>query len=224
MIQFALGMTLGWNPNMSKPVDRASEAKQRVEATLREKMKEVGLSYPPQQLFFRAFKEERVLEVWGGNSAKDKLKLIGQYKVLAASGKIGPKRASGDLQVPEGWYFINRFNPLSRFHLSLGLNYPNKSDLALTTAKDPGGDIFIHGNQLSIGCLAMGDPAIEEIYTLARAAKNKIYVLILPSRKAPTLKANATLWKQIYGINKSFLANFTLPKVSIDEKGNYVVT
>jgi murein L,D-transpeptidase YafK len=223
MIQFALGMTLGWNPNMSKPFDRAGEAKQRVETTLKAKVREVGLSYPPQQLFFRAFKEQKVLEIWGGNSSKDKLRLIEKYDVLAASGKIGPKRASGDLQVPEGWYFINRFNPQSRFHLSLGLNYPNKSDLALTTAKDPGGDIFIHGNQLSIGCLAMGDPAIEEIYTLARAAKNKVYVLILPSRKIPSQKTHGTLWKQIYGINKSFLAGFTLPKVNIDEKGNYVL-
>lgn len=202
-------------------VDRASEARARVEASLKQMVRQAGLPYPPRQLFFRAFKTEKKLEIWGAPSAKSPLKLIKIYPVLAASGTVGPKRKVGDRQVPEGLYFVDRFNPLSRFHLSLGLNYPNSSDQILKAAEDPGCDIFIHVNAVSIGCLAMGDPAIEEIFTLARASQNKIHVLILPGLKNPDPKLD--FWKQIYAINAQFEKSKMLPKASIDASGNYRV-
>lgn len=203
-------------------VDRAAEARKRAEPAVRELVRKAGLNYPPAQLFFRAYKEEKRLEIWGANSAKTRLKKIQTYAVLAASGGPGPKLAQGDRQVPEGWYFVDRFNPKSQFHLSLGLNYPNKADLLRTTAVDPGGDIFIHGNQVSIGCLAMGDAAIEEIYTLARAARNKIYVLILPARKSPDRRNS--LWSQLFAIDQVFNGDRRLPSVGIDAKGSYRVS
>ena len=101
-----------------------------------------------------------------------KLRHVHTFPILRASGRLGPKRQEGDGQVPEGCYFIERFNPASLFHLSLGLDYPNASDLVLTTDREhPGSDIFIHGNCQSIGCLAMGDPAIEEVFLAAWDAK-----------------------------------------------------
>jgi murein L,D-transpeptidase YafK len=126
------------------------------------------------ELFLRVFKKQGVLEVWGRNYGDAHFVLINTYPVCAASGVLGPKQRRGDGQVPEGFYVIDRFNPYSSFHLALGLNYPNRQDRQRAAAAgihDPGGDIFIHGNCVSIGCLAMGNQASEEIYLLALTAR-----------------------------------------------------
>ena len=201
--------------------DKEMQARLKVEPILKKVVRAAGLSYPPKQIFFRAFKDTKIIEIWGANIAKTDLKLIKTYPVLAASGSLGPKRRFGDKQVPEGWYFIDRFNPFSSFHLSLGLNYPNAADRARSNASNLGGDIFIHGNQVSAGCMAMGDPAVEEIYTLARMASGKVRVLILPSRTKPTDKEHSALYDQIYAINRSINVTHQVPSVSIDGNGNY---
>ena len=180
-------------------------------------MREQFQSYPPRTLFIRAFKQERELEIWAG---APKLRLIKTYSILAASGSLGPKLQRGDRQVPEGWYYINRFNPKSRFHLSLGLNYPNEADLVRSAGRDPGDDIFIHGSNKSIGCLAMGDPAIEEIYGLARDMKSRVQVLILPRRK---IEPTTELYRQLKAINDSFEAKHFLPKVRVTQAGGYAI-
>lgn len=118
-------------------IDRAAAARRNVEPALRAMVQKAGLSYPPKQLFFRALKEEKELEIWGASSAKGRLKWIKTYPIEAASGVAGPKFARGDRQVPEGWYHVDRFNPKSNFHLSLGLDYPNKADLIRTKAPIP---------------------------------------------------------------------------------------
>lgn len=106
------------------------------------------------------------------------------YAICYSSGKLGPKRRQGDYQVPEGFYFIDRYNPASNFYLSLGLNYPNTSDKIKSKASNLGGDIFIHGNCVSIGCLPMTNDKIKEIYWYAIQARNngqrKIPVYIFP--------------------------------------------
>ena len=106
--------------------------------------------------------------------------------MCARSGELGPKRKSGDNQVPEGFYHINRFNPTSNFYLSLGLNYPNASDKLKSDAQHPGGDIFIHGSCVTIGCLPMTDDKIKEIYLYPIHARNngqhKIPVYVFPFR------------------------------------------
>jgi murein L,D-transpeptidase YafK len=134
----------------------------------------------------RAFKQERILEVWGANTDKGPYSLLASYPIAAISGDVGPKRREGDMQVPEGFYYINRFNPNSQFHLSLGLNYPNSSDRKLGDRRNPGRDIFIHGNEVSAGCLAMTDPVIEVIYHMAEHARDAgqraIPVSIFPCR------------------------------------------
>lgn len=95
--------------------------------------------------------------------------LIASYPIVAASGGPGPKLREGDRQVPEGVYRVEGLNPNSAYHLSIKVGYPNDSDAAHAAAEgrsDPGGDIFIHGKDLSIGCLAIGDDAIEELFVL----------------------------------------------------------
>jgi murein L,D-transpeptidase YafK len=181
-------------------------------------LRELFHSYPPKTLFIRAFKQEKELEIWAGTR---KLRLIKTYPILAASGVLGPKLQRGDRQVPEGWYYINRFNPRSRFHLSLGLNYPNEADRIRSAGRDPGDDIFIHGSNKSIGCLAMGDPAIEEIYELAQDMKSRIQVLILPARE---IKIKTKLDRELKVINNAFEKKQFLPKVRISQAGAYEVT
>jgi hypothetical protein len=141
-----------------------------------------SVAYPPPRITLLAFKEERILEVWAANRTGAYRK-IGEYPVLAASGGPGPKRREGDLQVPEGVYRLTTLNPNSRFHLSLRVDYPNATDLANRLGSDipTGGDIYVHGSAVSIGCLALGDPAIEELFPLvALADPRERHILIAP--------------------------------------------
>jgi murein L,D-transpeptidase YafK len=122
---------------------------------------------------------------------------IHSYSVLAASGHNGPKLREGDRQVPEGFYRITSLNPNSSYHLSIKLNYPNAFDQqhADEEGRDHlGGDIFIHGKAASIGCLAMGDPAIEELFVMVeKVGRSNVQVIIAPHdpRQIP-LKSNST--------------------------------
>ncbi|MFX1538511.1 MAG: murein L,D-transpeptidase family protein [Promethearchaeota archaeon] len=118
-------------------------------------------------IFIRIFKLSYELELWIRN--KEKFDLFQTYKICTYSGKLGPKEKEGDLQAPEGFYFVtpNQMNPISQFHLSFNIGYPNKYDLVYSRT---GGLIMVHGNCVSIGCFAMTDRNIEEIYALADAA------------------------------------------------------
>ena len=139
----------------------------RIDESLRPRFDALGLSYPPEKLTLIALKEELELEVWvyqNGQSHR-----VHSYPVEDASGLPGPKRRRGDFQVPEGIYRLNAFNPNSSFHLSLRVNYPNYFDRRmgqLDGRDDLGSNIFIHGGAASRGCLAIGDPAIEELFVM----------------------------------------------------------
>ncbi|MGI4873141.1 MAG: L,D-transpeptidase family protein [Janthinobacterium lividum] len=157
------------------------------------------------EVFFRLLKTRRVLEIWARNQGEPAFRLVQEYPLAATSGTLGPKRHAGDAQVPEGFYYIDRFNPRSNFHLSLGLNYPNTDDLLATGPADPGGDIFIHGSNVTIGCLPITDAGIEQVYLLAVAARaagqERIGVHIFPfplteSELAKrTLNPHADFWR-----------------------------
>jgi len=138
------------------------------------------------KIYIRAFKNEKQIELWGKNASDTKYSLIKTYEVCRTSGRLGPKRKQGDLQIPEGFYHIDRFNPYSNFYLSLGINYPNKSDRILGVKNKLGGDIFIHGACVTIGCLPITDDQIKELYIFCIEAKNngqlKIPVTIFPSK------------------------------------------
>ena len=141
----------------------------------------LNLAYPPRQLVFVGLKEEKNLEVWVG-SGTNGFKLIHSYPIKAASGVAGPKLREGDRQVPEGIYGIELLNPNSRYHLSLRIGYPNEFDRAQAAREGRtklGGDIMIHGGAVSIGCLAMGDEAVEDLFVLAADAGIKNITVIL---------------------------------------------
>jgi murein L,D-transpeptidase YafK len=140
-------------------------------------------SYPPKKVVFVGLKNEKILEVWACGE-ENRFNLIRTYPILAASGRLGPKLREGDRQVPEGLYRIVSLNPNSMFHLSLRLNYPNDFDseqASLENRTNLGGDIMIHGSNASIGCLAMGDKAAEDLFILAaETGIDNISVILSP--------------------------------------------
>jgi murein L,D-transpeptidase YafK len=140
------------------------------------------------------------------------------------------------LQVPEGFYEADRFNPFSAFHLSLGLNYPNASDRILGDPVSPGSDIFIHGGTASIGCIALGDPGIEEIYLAAAGSRARpIHVHLFPARMdAPDwpawrdtqLEARPELrsaWDQLAEVWGMFDQEHRLPPIQVGADGRYIL-
>lgn len=149
---------------------RVAEAEQRHHPRIRKVFRELELPYPPPAVYLRYFKWEKELELWAGVPDRP-LTRIRSYPALGSSGELGPKRREGDFQIPEGLYRIDRFNPRSRFHLSLGIDYPRPEDLARAGNDPPGGDIFIHGGAVTVGCIPIGDEAIEELYLIARDAR-----------------------------------------------------
>ncbi len=190
------------------------------------------------EIYIRAFKKEKVIELWGKNKNNPSFILIISFEVCQTSGTLGPKRKQGDLQIPEGFYHIDRFNPASNFHLSLGLNYPNYSDRILGERGNLGGDIFIHGDCVTIGCLPITDNKIKELYIMAVEAKNngqeKIPVTIFPSIPSgldfmDLLSKNAmpdevkVLWNDLQKAYDLFQENKTLPEVEFLSDGSHEV-
>lgn len=151
---------------------RPAESMARKEQMLKTLFEVKGLKWPARYMYVRSFKYDSNLEVWVKNSIKEPYKLLKIYKVCALVGSLGPKRFEGDYQVPEGFYYINEFNPNSSYYLSLGLNYPNASDRILSDQIKPGGDIYIHGGCATVGCIPIRDEQIDELYILAASAKS----------------------------------------------------
>ena len=128
-----------------------------------------GFVFFPKKLTIIGLKHERQLEVWG--ELHKKWSKIGTYPFTAFSGQLGPKIEEGDRQIPEGIYKITHLNPKSKFHLSLRVNYPNEFDKKIAKQEKRtglGGDIMIHGSNVTIGCIPIGDESIEELYMLVQ--------------------------------------------------------
>lgn len=164
---------------------RVRQAYEDKESSMLDLLTENNITTNKLRIYLRAFKREKEIELWAKNNTDDEFKLIKTYKICMISGELGPKRKQGDLQIPEGFYHINRFNPYSNFYLSLGVNYPNASDKILGVKGNLGGDIFIHGSCVTIGCLPITNPEIKELYIFCVEARNsgqtKIPVTIFPS-------------------------------------------
>lgn len=162
---------------------RVEEYGQVVKKRLLEEFEKKRISYPPQAMVLIGLKSEKVLEVWISQDQQN-YSLLKTYPILKTSGQLGPKLQEGDLQVPEGIYAIESLNPNSRFHLSLRINYPNQFDRQMARQDGRtglGGDIMIHGAQVSVGCLAMGDPAAEDLFVLAAlTGPENIRVILSP--------------------------------------------
>jgi len=151
---------------------------------------QANIHYPPNKVTILVMKDSKKMQLWAQDDNK-KWQRIHHYEVQASSGHAGPKLREGDGQVPEGIYRIIGMNPNSAYHLSMKLNYPNDFDLYWANIEQrlqPGSNIFIHGKNVSIGCLAMGDTVIEELFILAAdTGKSNIRVVISPTD--PRLKA-----------------------------------
>lgn len=189
---------------------------ERIEERLRDRFELAGLDYPPQRIQLIALKQSRRLELWAYQGKR--WQYVHDYPVFAASGEAGPKLLEGDKQVPEGFYRIVELNPNSHFHLSLKLNYPNAFDWAQAIRegrKQPGSNIFIHGNALSTGCLAVGNRYVEELFYLAgKIGLEQAGVMILPydfRRQAIALTGGEPDWVVgLYARLKLRLADFPL--------------
>lgn len=216
---------------------------QRVKAAYTEKETELKrlfqtktLDYTGFNLFLRAFKSEQKLEVWIKAKNTTTWTLLSTYDFCSVSGVLGPKRKEGDLQIPEGIYHINHFNPLSNFHLSLGINYPNAADKIFSNKQHPGGNIYIHGNCVTIGCIPITDDKIKELYVLAVEARNngqtQIPVHIFPSalhqeglnKLRLTFSedhARISFWENLAPVYADFEKSKQLKKVQVNTNGKY---
>lgn len=163
--------------------DRLTEFGPRADDVWQPLCEAAGVPYPPPRIRLLALKTEKRVEVFAA-TAEGPWRFLKLFPVLAASGDLGPKLREGDNQVPEGLYRITALNPNSLFHVSLRVDYPSAEDRAQAEREGRerlGGDIMIHGGQASIGCIALGDPAIEEVFTLvARSGVKVTEVAILP--------------------------------------------
>lgn len=217
---------------------RVKTAYDEKEATVKTFFETAGIKFNGFHLFLRVFKREQNLEVWVKEQDKAEHFLLKTYPFCASSGILGPKRKEGDLQIPEGVYHINRFNPNSNFYLSLGVNYPNEADKVLHKTHDPGGDIFIHGGCETIGCIPITDEKIKELYVLAVEAKNngqqKIPVHIFPDRLdlgsvEQLVKEQASgaglkdFWKNLQTIYLDFKTTEILKEIKVNSKGEYLI-
>jgi hypothetical protein len=218
-----------FRPNRSHPVVNVVKAKLTGPFTVEQRMDQygagvaqriapafaaAGVDYPPHELSFVAFKDARVLDLYARNATADAWRFVKRYPVLAASGQPGPKLREGDKQVPEGIYRAELLNPNSRFHLSIRVNYPNAYDrrMALKDGRSNlGGDIMIHGGAVSIGCLAMGDAAAEDLFVLtALATPARTRIVISPTDFRRTLpRTKPAGWRgDLYGKLQSELQQY----------------
>lgn len=217
--------------------DRVLGAKVEKRFELKRLFRERGMSFPADEMFLRVFKRERLLEVWVRTNGQAEFAMLKSYRICALGTLVGPKRVQGDGQTPEGFYYIDGFNPMSGFHLSLKIDYPNRSDRLRSDGQPLGGDIFIHGGCKTLGCLAVTDDAIKELYWLAveaRDAGQRIAVHIFPTKltddalaqlkitfdKRPELKQ---FWSNLKPGYDYFEENHRLPSITIDDRGWYQV-
>jgi murein L,D-transpeptidase YafK len=207
-----------------------------VQDSVQKQLSSLRINLTDVHIYLRAVKMDKDLEVWVKHKDSSSYQLFKTYDFCVLSGSLGPKTKQGDMQVPEGFYHIDRFNPYSTFHLSLGINYPNVSDKRLNAGNNLGGDIFIHGNCVSIGCIPITNVMIEELYVLAVEARNngqrKIPVHIFPfkmhddnikvateSLSDETIKS---FWENLKGGYQKFEETRTVPTVKITSTGSYI--
>ena len=211
----------------------AKEKNEVLEKWFREK----SVAFPPRAILIRAFKKEALLELWATDTEKKAYLLVHEYRICTSSGTLGPKRRFGDEQVPEGFYDLDWFNPQSNFYLSLHINYPNAADRILGSHQNPGGDIFLHGNCVSIGCIPITDDGIKEVYWLAVLVQNEgerhMPIHIFPSRLTDEgFKALAAthqnepallgFWRNLKQGYDLFEKNHRLPHIGTRADGTYV--
>ena len=215
---------------------RVRTASAEKDALLRQRFQEKNLHYPPPAILFRAFKKEAALELWASAAENQRYVLVHEYRICTSSGVLGPKRRFGDEQVPEGFYDLDWFNPQSSFFLSLHISYPNGSDRVLGSHQNPGGDIFLHGDCASIGCIPITDDGIKEVYWLAvlvhSQGQQHLPIQIFPTRLTddgfkslanahPNQPELLAFWRNLKEGYDLFEKSHQLPRVKTNAHGAY---
>lgn len=201
---------------------RLAQIAPAAKARLAAKFDAAKAPWPPDDMALIAIKDQKAVELYARAAGGD-WQFIHRYPVLAASGRTGPKLQQGDRQVPEGVYRIVYLNPRSAYHVSLRVNYPNAFDRRMA-AKDGrkklGGDIMIYGKKSSAGCLAMGDPAAEELFVLAaETGYSKVKLIIAPTDfrldGLQASRASQPKWlPELYAQIATAMADFKAPQPS----------
>lgn len=233
----SIGLSLSFHENSFKSrqlqYKRVKIAYQNTWMALQKEITDKKINKNQFDLYLRGFKQEAILEVWIKNTDSKQYSLLKTYAICASSGTPGPKRRQGDGQVPEGFYEIASFQPQSNYHLALKVGYPNKSDRIKARSADPGGDIMIHGNCVTIGCIPIQDEPIEELYVLCVEAKNHgsviftdIYPFKFTEQNKRLCKQNrdqelVRFWNSLKPAYDLFEKSRVLARVKIDTKGNY---
>jgi hypothetical protein len=206
--------------------DRVAVARREKQGEVQAMFEAAGVEFPPKQQFFRVFKREKELEVWAASERKGPLTHIATYTICDSSGTAGPKTEEGDLQVPEGFYKIDGFNERSAFFLSMHVSYPNEHDRA---RQYTGSAIMIHGACCSVGCLAMSDERIMELFLMARARRPQIHIHPRRDLQSAIQEADAAgdtalaqFWKELEKGNTVFEATGQVPRVE-HSRGRYIV-
>ena len=210
--------------------DRIAEVRDRVTPGLAAGLTANGLQLG-NPAFIRIFKESSELELWLQPDADSAFQRFKAWRIANWSGTLGPKLAEGDGQAPEGFYSTDRslLNPKSRFHLSFNIGYPNTFDRAHDRT---GSFIMVHGSNVSIGCFAMTDPVIEEIYLIVEAAlqngQPKVPIHAFPFRMTAERMEKAAeskfekpwldFWNDLRPIHDAFESDHQIPNVQVKNK------
>ena len=216
---------------------RVKAARKKRLDDIRELFRQVQMDYPPDQVLMRVFKDEDVLELWVKPKSQPQFVHLKDYSICMRSGHLGPKRRQGDLQVPEGFYSIISYNPVSSYHLAMLVSYPNRSDDIRKSGTRAGGAICIHGDCVTIGCIPMTDRWIEELYLIcldtSTFSKKPTLVHIFPGRldgehwkelkrlysQDPKL---ISFWEELKKGYDIFEQTNMPPRYRISSKGKYV--
>ncbi|WP_074013256.1 peptidoglycan meso-diaminopimelic acid protein amidase [Candidatus Sodalis sp. SoCistrobi] len=181
-------------------------------------------------VFIQVFKEERILELYAkmGNAYH----LVDSFQICKFSGGLGPKRREGDFMSPEGFYAIDtrNLNPNSHYYCAINIGFPNDYDRAQGYS---GAKLMIHGDCRSIGCYAMTDSSIAEIYRYVEDAllngQAQVKINIFPFRMTPAnmqrhhYSANYKFWSQLAPGYAYFAEHHQPPAVSV-ANGQYVIS
>jgi murein L,D-transpeptidase YafK len=197
-----------------------------------------SISRDSLRIYLRAFKTEKIIELWAKNISDSVFVKIKEFPICEISGEIGPKRRSRDLQVPEGFYHISDFNPYSKYYLSLQINYPNASDSIRGVQGHLGNLIFIHGECVSSGCIAITNDRIKELvvfcFEACNSGQKKIELSIFPARlndsgysgltaKFGNDKDKISLWSDLKKSYDLFDRNKVPPTVKFLPDGTHAV-
>ncbi|MEO8759546.1 MAG: L,D-transpeptidase family protein [Bacteroidia bacterium] len=211
-----------------------AEAQKEKWAAISKNLKAKNIDITNYKILIRIFKEEKLLEVWLKSKTNTTYIHYEDYPICRSSGVLGPKRTEGDYQVPEGVYTVNFFNAFSDYYLGMQVNYPNASDKIL--GKKPfGGQIMIHGNCVTIGCIPITDDKIKEVYLLclySKGAGNELAIHSFPfkltDKKVEAVKNQydkklINFWTNLKPIYTFFEEKKQLPIIAVDVTGNYKI-